>query len=366
MDQSRFVRMAGALIAAAAIVVGCSGSSSPSPASQAPASAAPASVTPASGAPASAGANATMPPVTLSKDVTIGVAFPQLDTFLGKLNDGLKAEADKLSASLGHKVTLNVQQAFVNGQEDQAKQLSEVEDFIAQKVDAIIVIPVDTSAAQPMSDAAKAAGIPLVYVNRNPKIAGNPYIGSDSLYAGTVEMQQLAKDAAATIAKTNAASYKGNVVILEGQVNNEAAVFRTQGCNDVVKATPGLQVTKTQAGDWMRDKGLSIMENWLQSGDQIDIVCANNDEMALGAIKAIAAANKTGQILVGGVDATADAMAAMQAGTLDTTVFQNAKGQGSGGVDAALVLISGGTVPSYVDVPYELVNKDNMSQYLNR
>jgi inositol transport system substrate-binding protein len=347
--------------ASAAIVVGCSSSSAtPSPSAAAP------SVAASVAASVAPGAAATMPAVTLSKDITIGVAFPQLDTFLGKLNDGLAAEAAKLSTSLGHKITLNVQQAFVNGAEDPAKQLSEVEDFVAQKVDAIIVIPVDTSAAQPMSDAATKGNIPLVYVNRNPKIAANPYIGSDSLFAGTVEMQQLAKDAAATIATTNTAAYKGNVVILQGQVNNEAAVFRTQGCNDVVKATPGLQVTKTQAGDWMRDKGLSIMENWLQSGDQIDIVCANNDEMAIGAINAIAAANKTGKILVGGVDATADAMAAMQKGTLDTTVFQNAKGQGSGGVDAALVLIAGGKVPSYVDVPYELVNKANMAQYLNK
>ena len=362
MSLNNVVRMAGVMIASAAIVVGCSGSS----ATTAPSAAAPSAATSSSAAPSAAaasvaastapGAAATMPAVTLSKDITVGVAFPQLDTFLGKVKDGMQAEADKIKAATGHTITLNVQQAFVNGQEDVATQLAQVETFVSSKVDAIIVIPVDTSAAQPMTDAATKGNIPLIYVNRNPKIAANPYIGSDSLFAGTVEMTQLAKDANGT----------GNVVILQGQVNNEAAVLRTQGCNDVVAKNPGMKVTKTQAGDWMRDKGLSIMENWLQSGDQIDVVCANNDEMALGAIKAITAAGKTGKILVGGVDATADALAAMQAGTLDTTVFQNAKGQGAGGVDAAAILVGGGTVPSYVDIPYELVTKDNLASYLGK
>jgi len=286
----------------------------------------------------------------------IGAAFPQVDTFLGKVKDGMEAEAAALSTASGHKVTVNVTSAFVNGQEDVATQLSQVENFVSQGVDAIVVIPVDTSAAQPMTDAAKAANIPLVYVNRNPSIADNPYVGSDSLYAGTVEMTELAK----------LAGGKGNVVILQGQTNNEAAVLRTQGCNDVVAKNPGMKVTKTQSGNWARDQGLSIMENWLQTGDQIDVVCANNDEMALGAIKAIDDAGKTGKIIVGGVDATADALAAMQAGTLATTVFQNAKGQGGGGVDAAATLAGGGSVPPLIDIPYELVTKDNLSQYLGK
>ena len=68
---------------------------------------------------------------------------------------------------------------------------------------------------------------------------------------------------------------------------NEAAVFRTKGCKDVVAKNPGMKVTKEQSGNWQRDKGLAIMENWIQSGEQIDVVCANNDEMALGAIQAL-------------------------------------------------------------------------------
>ena len=159
------------------------------------------------------------------------------------------------------------------------------------------------------------------------------------------------------------------MVILQGDPANEAAQLRTKGCNDVVAKNPGMKVTKTQAGNWYRDKGQSIMENWLQSGDEIKVVCANNDEMALGAINAIKAANKklgADGILVGGVDATSDALAAMKAGDLAVTVFQDAKGQGAGGVDAALKLVAGETVEAYVDIPYVLVTPDNMADFASK
>ena len=167
-------------------------------------------------------------------------------------------------------------------------------------------------------------------------------------------MEQLAK----------LANGKGNVVILIGDPANEAAVLRTKGCKDVVAKNPGMKVTKEQSGNWQRDKGLSIMENWIQSGEQIDVVCANNDEMALGAIQALKNANLLDKVLVGGVDATKDALAAMKAKELEVTVFQDAKGQGGGGVDAAVKLAGGGTVATdLVDIPYQLVTPENMSRF---
>jgi inositol transport system substrate-binding protein len=249
----------------------------------------------------------------------------------------------------------NVELNIVAAQEKTDVQLGQVENFISQKVDAIIVIPVDTEAAGPITQKVQAANIPLVYVNRRPSglPKGVPYVGSDSLYAGTVEMESLAK----------LAGGKGNVVILQGDPANEAAVLRTKGCNDVVAKNPGMKVTKTQAGNWYRDKGLSIMENWIQSGEKIDVVCANNDEMALGAIQALKNAKLLDKVVVGGVDATKDALAAMKAGDLEVTVFQDAKSQGGGGVDAAVKLAQKQSVPDLVDVPYQLVTPDNMSKF---
>lgn len=284
-------------------------------------------------------------------DLTIGVTFPILDQFLQTVADGMEAKADEIGG-----VTLNI----VSAEEKTDTQLGQVENFISQKVDAIVVIPVDTDAAAPMTEAAKAAGIPLVYVNRRPSDLPTdgsiPYVGSDSLYAGTVEMEALA----------DLAGNKGNVVILIGDPANEAAVLRTKGCKDVA-AERGMTVTKEQSGNWKREEGLAIMENWIQSGDQIDVVCANNDEMALGAIEALKAAGKLEDVLVGGVDATQDALAAMKAGDLEITVFQDAAGQGGGGIDAAVKLANGETVETeegVVDVPYVLVTPETMDQYM--
>lgn len=315
MNSSRVLRMAGVIVASAAILVGCS----------------------SSGGSGSGG------------KITLGVAFPNSDTFLSRVQDGMKKKA----AELGVEITIT------DAKDDTAAQLSQVENFISQKVSAIVVVPVDTSAAQPMVDAAKKAGIPIVFVNRNPSIAGVPYVGSDSLVSGTLEMEQLAK----------LAGGKGDVVILEGQVSNEAAVLRTQGCNDVAKKN-NMMVVDTQEGGWDRAKAQSITENWIQSGKLKAgmIVCANNDEMALGAINALKAANislKAGEgVLVGGVDATSEALASLQAGELATTVFQDAGGQGAGGVQAAVDLVNGKTVADYVDIPYVLVTLDNIKDYL--
>ena len=339
MDLKYTGRLAGLMVSGALILSACGGTTAttaPATAAAPVASAVASAVAPVASAVASAAAGGG----------TIGVAFPNSDTFLSRVQDGMKAEA----AVKG--VTVNITDA----KDDTAAQLSQVENFVSQKVDAIIVVPVDTSAAQPMADAAKAAGIPIVFVNRDPSIKGIPYVGSDSLYAGTVEMEQLAKDAGA----------KGDVVILEGQVSNEAAVSRTKGCNDVVAKNPNMKVVATQAGDWDRAKAQGITENWIQSGTLKAgmVVCANNDEMALGAINALKAAKLLDTVFVGGVDATSEALAAMQAGDLEVTVFQDAKGQGKGGVDAAVDLIGGKTVPDYVDIPYQLVTPDNISKFL--
>ena len=318
------LKLAAVALAASSLFAACSSAAAPS---------------------ASTSGSASAPAATAKK---IGVTFPILDQFLQKVADGITAEAK----AKGAEVTI------VAADEQTDKQLGQVENFISQKVDAIIVIAVDTDAAGPMTEKAQAANIPLVYVNRRPADLPEtvPYVGSDSLVSGTLEMTELAK----------LAGGKGNVVILQGDPANEAAVLRTKGCEDVVAKNPDMKVIKKATGMWARDKGQTVMENWLQAGDEINVVCANNDEMALGAINAIKAANKklgAGGILVGGVDATADALAALKAGDLATTVFQDAAGQGGGGVDAALKLVAGETVPGYVDIPYVLVTTDNMAEF---
>ena len=150
---------------------------------------------------------------------------------------------------------------------------------------------------------------------------------------------------------------------VSGKVQNYTGPDGSRGT-----AAPGYggKLVDTQTGDWDRAKAQSLTENWIQSGKLKAgmIVCANNDEMALGAINALKAANLLDKVFVGGVDATSEALAAMQAGDLEVTVFQDAKGQGAGGVQAAVDLVNGKTVPDYVDIPYVLVTPANINDYL--
>ncbi|MDP2737986.1 MAG: substrate-binding domain-containing protein, partial [Pseudorhodobacter sp.] len=146
-----------------------------------------------------------------------------------------------------------------------------------------------------------------------------------------------------------------------------AAVQRTADIHDVMASGNcgvTLNIIDEQTGNWSRDQGQTLMTNWLTTGTAFDAVISNNDEMAIGAIQAL----KSGgvdmtTVIVAGVDATQDALAAMQAGDLDVTVFQDAAGQGSGAVNAALALAKGEAVEQKVYVPFLLVTPANVADF---
>jgi len=231
-------------------------------------------------------------------------------------------------------------------------------------VDAIIVNPVDTSATPAITKAAADAGVPLVYVNRlpadleklGPKASA---VVSDEKESGTYETQAICK----------LLGGKGDILVIEGQLSNQAAVQRTKDIHDVI-ATPecsGMKIVAEQTGEWDRTKGQNLMTNWLSKGMKYDAVISNNDEMAIGALQAMKAAGvDTKKAVVGGVDATQDALASMKAGDLKVTVFQNAAGQGKGAVDTALALAAGKKVDKWVKIPFELVTPANLDQYMKK
>jgi len=154
-----------------------------------------------------------------------------------------------------------------------------------------------------------------------------------------------------------------------GELSNQAARQRTQDVDDVIATSEcsGIKVLDRQTGNWNRTQGADLMTNWISAGLKPHAVVSNNDEMAIGAIQSLKAAGiSMDQIIVGGVDATQDALAAMKAGDLDVTVFQNAAAQGQGAVDTALKLVKGEKVESMVWVPFELVTPANMDQYMSK
>jgi inositol transport system substrate-binding protein len=129
----------------------------------------------------------------------------------------------------------------------------------------------------------------------------------------------------------------------------------------------GIELIEEQTANWSRLEANDLMTNWISAGLDFNIVFANNDEMAIGAIQALKSAGiSMDDVIVGGVDATEDALMSMQAGDLDVTVFQNAAAQGAGAVDAAADLVAGKSLPNFVVIPFELVTPANLDQYLGQ
>ncbi len=261
-----------------------------------------------------------------------------------------------------HAATLpGVALQFSDAQGDVARQLNQIQNFVAQGVAALIVNAADTSATPSMTKVARDAGVPLVYVNRRPSEETLPkgvvFVGSEDSQAGTLEMEELAR----------LMNHRGNVAIMVGELASNGAQLRTKAVEDVVAKYPGMKIVEKQVANFQRERGLDLMNNWLTAGTKIDAVASNNDEMAIGAIMAIQQAGaKQGTILVGGVDATPDALAEVGKGTLAVTVFQDARGQGRGALDAALKLSRGEAVDSFVWIPFELVTKENYKSFEKR
>jgi inositol transport system substrate-binding protein len=288
------------------------------------------------------------PAETKTEKVKIGVSIANFDdTFLTYMVDGMKAYAEANSDK--------IEIEFVDAKEDMAKQMDQVENFIIQQKDAIIVVPVDTSAAGPLTSAAKAENIPLVYVNRNPGdlAEGTYYVGSEEIVAGRLQMEFLVE----------ALGEKGKIAILMGKLDNEGAIKRTEGNKEVAAKYPGFEIVDEQTGKWQRNDGMMVTEDWLNKfGEDLDAILCNNDDMALGAIQALKDSGRT-DVLVLGVDATPDGIAALEAGTLAATVFQDAKGQGGGGVEVAYKAATGASVDQETWIPFKLVTPENVSEF---
>ena len=220
---------------------------------------------------------------------------------------------------------------FSDGEEDSAKQIGQVEDFISMGVDGIILVAVNTDAAAPMTNAAKKADIPLVTVNRllaNQEEA-TAYVGSESIKGGIVQAEIIYEMMNGT----------GNVAILMGPAGNESAVERTAGYYQVAEDYPDIHLVAEEYGNWNREEAMQIVENWLQGGLEFDAILSNNDEMAIGAILALEGQGVRNDYLVAGLDATLDALEFMKEDRLDATVFQSAEGQGKAAVDTIIKAI---------------------------
>ncbi|MFP6560484.1 sugar ABC transporter substrate-binding protein [Paraburkholderia sp. B3] len=285
----------------------------------------------------------------------IGVSMSAFDdNFLTVVRSAMSTDAAKRK---------DVSLQFEDAQNDVGKQLNQIQNFIAQKVDAIIVNPVDTDATPKMTKLAAAAGIPLVYVNRMPSDKQLPpkvsFVGSNEVESGTLEMSEVCR----------LMGGKGSILVMIGDLANQAARQRTQDIKNVIAKPPcnGIKIVDARSANWQRTDAVDLMNNWLSAGLSFDAIVSNDDEMALGAIQALKSAGKFQKgTIVAGIDATQDALASMKAGDLKVTVFQNGAAQGADAVETALKLARGQKVDTMVWIPFELVTPANLPRFASR
>lgn len=284
-------------------------------------------------------------------DMKIGVSMSQFDdTWLTYLRESMDTKAKSYPEG--------VKLQFEDARSDVVKQLSQVESFISQKVDAIVVNPVDTAATKKITEAAVKAGIPLVYVNRRPDDLNLPKgvvtVASNDLEAGQMQMQYLAEKMGG----------KGDIVILLGDLANNSTTNRTKGVKEVLTKYPNIKIEQEQSGIWSRDKGMTLVNDWLTQGRKFDAVVSNNDEMAIGAAMALQQAGvDKGSVLIAGVDGTPDGLNAVKKGSLLVSVFQDAKGQADGSIDTAVKMARNEAVEPAVWVPYRLITLQNVDTF---
>ena len=274
----------------------------------------------------------------------IGLSVSTLNNpFFVTLRDGAQSAADEAGAEL----------IVSDAQNDTAQQQDDIQNFVTQQVNAILVNPVDSDAVVPAIEAANQANIPVIALDRGAsggELATT--IASDNVQGGNLAGEELIRLVGS-----------GSVAQLEGTPGADPARDRGQGFQDAIDAQSAVEVVASQSANFDRAEGLNVAENILQANPNIAGIFAQNDEMALGAVQALGG-SAGDDVKVVGFDATEDGLSAIQDGTMNATVAQQPAEIGSLGVENAISVINGESVEENIPVEVQLVTPENVSEFL--
>lgn len=236
---------------------------------------------------------------------------------------------------------------------DQEKQISQIEDLITQGVDAIFLNPVDWKGVKPALDACKKAGIPVFNVDAPvyDEDLVTSIIASDNYDAGV----QCAKD---MMKKLDSAK----ITVLE-HPTAKSAIDRTQSFIDTIEGKKEYEIVAQQSSEGQLEQAMPVMENIIQAQPEISVVMALNDPTALGALAALQAAGRDGDVLIYGVDGSPDAKKMIKDGVMTATAAQSPIGIGTTAAEAAYKFLSGETVEKNISVPVVLITEENVDEY---
>ncbi|NLM19303.1 MAG: sugar ABC transporter substrate-binding protein [Clostridiaceae bacterium] len=281
------------------------------------------------------------------EDIVIGFSNLTLkNEFMVALQDGIEDKCKELDVKL----------IAVNPELDAETQIQQIESFISQEVDAIIIDPVDSNASAPAVEKAKDAGIPIVCVNSITDAEPDAFVGSNDEEAAEIAINYLAERL----------DEKGNIFMIHGNPGQSAEVKRSDGAYKTLENYPNMELkAEDYSEQWSREDAMKLTENWLQAfGDDVDGIFSHNDDMAMGSLLALENAGVKEKVVLIGVDANPEALQAVKDGRLDATVFQDAYGQGQGSVEVAVKLVKGEVVEEQGFIPFQLVTIENVEDYI--
>jgi ribose transport system substrate-binding protein/inositol transport system substrate-binding protein len=244
-----------------------------------------------------------------------------------------------------------------DGGKDPAKQINQIETAISQGIAAIIVEPASVDGIIPAVKAAREAGIPVVILNQKitDQSIASTFVGVSNVDGGKMEMSAAVADMGG----------EGKVALLLGPMGSDAQIGRSEGYQAIIDESKGkVEVVYELTANWTTDEALAVVETWLSSGKEINAIVAQNDGMAMGALKAVEDAKMEDKILVYGLDATDEALAAVKDGRLKATVSQSTTLQGLKAMEAAVDLVNGKEVAPEILVDFTLITKDNVDEFL--
>jgi ribose transport system substrate-binding protein len=278
---------------------------------------------------------------------------PTIALVVKTLNNPFFLDMQKGAEEAAKKAGVNLIVQAADREVDVERQMQIIENLIERKVSALCITPSGSREIVPVIVKANKAGIPVLIVDtradeKTLAAAGGKvatFIGSDNYDGGKIAGSFMAEKLGG----------KGNVAILEGIPGHETGDQRMRGFRESIAKAPGMKIVASQTANWERDQGFNVFQNILQANPDIQGLFACSDLMALGALEAIAAAKKSGKIVVVGFDALPEAREAVKKGTMAGTVAQFASRMGATAVDNAVKLLRGEQIPAFTPVSIELV-----------
>lgn len=281
--------------------------------------------------------------------ITVGVSFQGNQSgFVQYLATGI-FEYQKSDAQ-------DVELEVVYADDDAAKQLTQIETFIGKGVDAIIMNPVDKVQCAAAVDAAADAGIPVITLNTITDSDKNAaHVGSDDVEAGRMQMEEVLR----------VVGEEAKIAYVDAVLGHSAQVARSQGYAEVLEAHPDVELVVHDTGNWSADESMKLVENWLQSGKELDAILCMADCQLTGVVTAVENAGKIGEIALSGMDCDMPIMEAIKEGKVQSSIWQDGLGQGANALRLAIEAASGQEVEDYM-IPYEICNADNVDDYIKQ